>query len=321
MNQPPIQSEARSPLATLEALRNEVSRAFIGGSDALETLLIALLAEGHVLIEGVPGVAKTTLARSFSEALSLTTRRIQFTPDLLPSDITGTYVLDPRSGTFTIRKGPLFAHVVLADEINRAPAKTQSALLEAMQEGQATLEGERLPLPEPFMVIATQNPVDLEGTYPLPEAQLDRFMARLVLGYPTAESELTMLRTHASIPPHINPQVTAEGVLALQRHTRQIHTEGDIDRYIVELTRFTRKHPKVRLGASPRASLALSRAARASAVLAGRDFTTPDDVRRAAVRVLAHRVILTPDAEDELNADQNIVLEALDRVPYSRGLA
>lgn len=311
---------APAPHETLDALRREVSRSYIGSPEALETLMIALLAGGHVLIEGVPGVAKTTLAKSFAEALGLDSRRIQFTPDLLPSDITGTFVLDPRVGSFTIRKGPLFAHIVLADEINRAPAKTQSALLEAMQEGQATLEGERLPLPDPFMVIATQNPIDLEGTYPLPEAQLDRFMMRLVLGYPDADSELLMLRTHQTAPPTITPRLTPEMVHALQRHTRDVHVEDDIYRYVIELTRFTRRHPKVRLGASPRASLALVQAAKARALLVGHDFVSPDDVRRVLVRVLAHRIIVSAESEDEAFVDRAIIEEALERVPYSRGL-
>ncbi len=311
---------APAPHEILDALRREVSRAYIGSPEALETLMIALLAGGHVLIEGVPGVAKTTLAKSFAEALSLDSRRIQFTPDLLPSDITGTFVLDPRVGSFTIRKGPLFAHIVLADEINRAPAKTQSALLEAMQEGQATLEGERLPLPDPFMVIATQNPIDLEGTYPLPEAQLDRFMMRLVLSYPDADSELLMLRTHQAAPPTITPRLTPDMVHALQAHTRNVHVEDDIYRYIIELTRFTRRHPKVRLGASPRASLALTQAAKARAVLSGHDYVSPDDVRRVVVRVLAHRIIVSAESEDEAFVERAIVEEALERVPYSRGL-
>jgi len=317
MTPPPDELALKNAENHLNQLRSEVSRVYLGESSALDTLLIALLAGGHVLIEGVPGVAKTTLAKAFAAALGLGLRRIQFTPDLLPSDITGTYVLDPRSGAFTLRHGPIFANVVLADEINRAPAKTQSALLEAMQEGQATLEGERLALPSPFMVIATQNPVDLEGTYPLPEAQLDRFMMRLELGYPEEKVEVAMLRTHAAEAPAIKPIWEASLTATLQALTKRVHVEGDLYHYAVQLTRYTRRHSKVLLGASPRASLSLCQAAKASAVLAGRAFVTPDDLRQVALPVLAHRLILSSEHGAEGRA---IVNEALERVPYSRAV-
>ncbi len=308
-------SAARS---RLDEVRRQVSRVYVGGSGALDTLLIALLSRGHVLLEGVPGVAKTTLAKSFATALGCGLRRIQFTPDLLPSDITGTYVLDPRDGTFSLRKGPLFANLVLADEINRAPAKTQSALLEAMQEGQATIEGEQQRLPTPFMVLATQNPIDLEGTYPLPEAQLDRFLVRLVLGYPEERAEVAMLKTHDVAPPEPEPVLTPDEVQKLQELARRVHAESEIHHYAVALCRATRSSGKVMLGASPRASLALLQASKAHAVLCGRGFVTPDDVQSVATSVIAHRLVLVPDLEGDEEARQGVVRDALSKIPYSR---
>ena len=302
----------------LEQVRAQVSRVFVGGSSALDALLVALLARGHVLLEGVPGVAKTTLAKAFAASLGCELRRVQFTPDLLPSDITGTYVLDPRSGTFSLRKGPLFANVVLADEINRAPAKTQSALLEAMQEGQATIEGERQGLPSPFIVLATQNPVDLEGTYPLPEAQLDRFLVRLVLGYPEEGAEIAMLKTHNTPPPAPVPVLNPEEIERMQDICGRVHAEQDIYHYAVSLCRATRQSSRVMLGASPRASLALLHASKAHAILHGRTFVTPDDVRAVAPPVIAHRLVLVPDLEGDEEARQQVVSEALKQVPYSR---
>lgn len=304
----------------LDELRAQVSRVYLGPNSAIDTLLLALLARGHVLVEGVPGVAKTTLAKTFAAALGCQLRRIQFTPDLLPADITGTYVLDPNSGTFALRRGPIFSHVVLADEINRAPAKTQSALLEAMQEGQTTIEGESQKLPDPFIVIATQNPVDLEGTYPLPEAQLDRFVVRLVLGYPQEGTEVAMLRAHNTGAPEAHPVVTASEILQLQATARSVHAEPEIHQYVVNLCRFTRIHTKVLLGASPRASLALLQVAKARAVLSGRDFVTPDDVRAVAETVLAHRLILTSDLEGDEASRKRVLEDALDRVPYSAAI-
>ncbi len=302
----------------LDRVRREVSRVFIGESAAVEHLLVALLSRGHVLVEGVPGVAKTTLARSFARAIGCEMRRIQFTPDLLPSDITGTYVLDPRTGAFSLRPGPIFANVVLADEINRAPAKTQSALLEAMQEGQATIEGEERRLPRPFLVLGTQNPVDLEGTYPLPEAQLDRFLVRVVLGYPEERAEVAMLRTHDERPPEASSVSTADEVLAMQELCRHVHAETEILEYVVALCRHTRKNPLTLLGASPRAALGLLHAAKARALLDARSFTTPDDVRRMADAVLTHRIVLGPNLDDSEDARRRIVQDALAQVPYSR---
>lgn len=302
----------------LDEVRRQVSRVYVGGAVALDTLLVALLARGHVLLEGVPGVAKTTLAKAFATALGCDLRRIQFTPDLLPSDITGTYVLDPRDGTFSLRKGPIFSNLVLADEINRAPAKTQSALLEAMQEDQTTIEGQQQALPSPFMVLATQNPIDLEGTYPLPEAQLDRFLVRLVLGYPEERAEVAMLKTHNIQAPAPEAVLNPVEVQRVQAIARRVHAESEIHHYAVSLCRSTRTNGKVVLGASPRASLALLQAAKAHAVLQGRTFVIPDDIQAVAVPVLAHRLILVPDLEGDEDARRAIVEDVLLRVPYSR---
>ncbi len=302
----------------LDDVRRQVSRVFVGGAGALDVLLVALLAQGHVLLEGVPGVAKTTLAKAFARSLGCDLRRVQFTPDLLPADITGTYVLDPRTGNFSLRKGPVFANLVLADEINRAPAKTQSALLEAMQERQTTIEGEQHLLPAPFMVLATQNPVDLEGTYPLPEAQLDRFLVRLVLGYPEEGAEVAMLRAHNVTPPEAEVVLSAESVTRLQELARRVHAEAEVIHYAVSLCRATRENGRVILGASPRASLALLQASKAQALICGRGYVTPDDIRSVASAVLAHRLILVPDLEGDEEARQAVVRDALERIPYSR---
>jgi MoxR-like ATPase len=302
----------------LAAVRREVSRVYIGDTGAVETMLVALLARGHVLLEGVPGIAKTTLVKAFAIALGCSVRRVQFTPDLLPADITGTYVLSPKDGTFSLRPGPIFTHVLLADEINRAPAKTQSALLEAMQEHQATIEGDRFALPDPFFVLATQNPIDLEGTYPLPEAQIDRFLVRVHMAYPSERDEVAMLRAHGVAAPETQPVLGAGEVLALQSVAARVHVEEDLMEYAVGLSHFTRQSPRAVLGASPRASLGLLRAAKAHALLGGRPFATPDDIRAMAVPVLAHRLILTPELENDAQARAHLVEEALGRVNYRR---
>jgi MoxR-like ATPase len=302
----------------IEELRREVARIYIGATKPLDLMLVALLARGHVLLEGVPGVAKTTLVKAFGTALGCSARRIQFTPDLLPADITGTYVLSPRDGTFTLRAGPVFANVVLADEINRAPAKTQSALLEAMQERQVTIEGDRFELPQPFLVLATQNPIDLEGTYPLPEAQIDRFLVRVSMGYPSARDEAQMLKTFGSEPPTPRAVLSAGDVTSLQAIAARIHVEDDLYDYAVGLAAFTRTHPRVALGASPRASLALLAAAKGWALVSGRPFVTPDDLRALAHAVLAHRLVLTADVEQDAKARTAIVDEALAKVGYRR---
>jgi MoxR-like ATPase len=264
-------------------------------------------------------VAKTTLVKTFAATLGCTARRIQFTPDLLPADITGTYVLSPREGTFTLRAGPVFANVVLADEINRAPAKTQSALLEAMQERQVTIEGDRFELPSPFLVLATQNPIDLEGTYPLPEAQIDRFLVQVAMGYPLPSDEALMIKTHAVEPPVVRAVLSPTDVTLLQATSARIHVEDDLLGYAVALTGFTRTHARVALGCSPRATLGLVQAAKACALVAGRTFVTPDDVRAVAPGVLAHRLVLTADAEVEPKARGRVIDEALSSVSYRRG--
>lgn len=313
------ESDVNTAREQLDQIRAQVARVFVGSSEAVDVLLIALLAQGHVLVEGVPGVAKTTLAKTFSKTLGCEMSRIQFTPDLLPADITGTYVLDPREATFTLRKGPIFSNIVLADEVNRAPAKTQSALLEAMAEGQSTIEGVAQMLPLPFMVLATQNPIDFEGTYPLPEAQLDRFLLRLSLGYPSEKAEVAMLRTHHVSTPEPDAVLSQQGVIELQEIARHIFVEDDIEHYIVSLCRATRSHPRVLLGASPRSSLGLLQSAKAQALLSGRHFVTPDDVQRIAPAVLTHRLIMTPDLEGDEQAREAVVRELLSSVKHTRG--
>jgi MoxR-like ATPase len=304
----------------IDDVRREVARVYVGSSRPVDTILVALLARGHALLEGVPGVAKTTLVKAFATALGCSARRIQFTPDLLPADITGTYVLSPRDGTFALRAGPVFANVVLADEINRAPAKTQSALLEAMQERQVTIEGDRFELPNPFLVLATQNPIDLEGTYPLPEAQIDRFLVRVSMGYPAPREEAQMLKTHGVDPPIARPVLDARDVVQLQAIAARVYLEDDLLDYAVAITSFTRNHPRVALGGSPRATLGLVQAAKASAMLGGRPFVAPDDMRAVATAVLAHRLVMTADAEAEPKARERVVDEALAKVSYRRGM-
>ncbi len=299
-----------------QAVIAEVGKAFIGPPHVTEALLTALLARGHVLIEGVPGVAKTTLVKAFSQTLGCEYRRVQFTPDLLPSDITGTYVLDMRRNEFVLREGPIFTQVLLGDEINRAPAKTQSALLEAMQEQQVTVEGETRPLGQPFIVLATQNPIEQEGTYPLPEAQVDRFLIKLLMGYPSSSDEKRMLATYHRPPPAVRQLLAAEDITRLQELAAAVHVAEEILDYVLALVQHTRSHRQVFLGASPRASLALLHASKALALLRGRDFVLPDDVKAMASQVLAHRVLMTPEAElDGLRAT-TVVDEGLERVAF-----
>jgi MoxR-like ATPase len=299
-----------------QAIIDEVAKAFIGAPTITEALLTALVARGHVLIEGVPGVAKTTLVKAFSQTLGCSYRRIQFTPDLLPSDITGTYVLDMRTNQFILREGPVFTNVLLGDEINRAPAKTQSALLEAMQEQQVTIEGETRALGAPFIVLATQNPVEQEGTYPLPEAQVDRFLVKLVMSYPAAADEKRMLLTYNQAPPPIRPVVGPEDLLRMQELAEKVYVAEELFDYILGLVQHTRQHRRVYLGASPRAALALLRAGKGMALIRGRDYVLPDDIRNLAPMVLSHRIVMTPDAELEGVHAGSVVGEAIERVAY-----
>ncbi|MDT4965146.1 MAG: MoxR-like ATPase [Pseudonocardiales bacterium] len=276
----------------------QVERAVVGKRDALELVLAGILAGGHVLVEDNPGLGKTLAARSFAQALGLQFRRVQFTPDLLPADITGSFVYDQRASEFTFRPGPLFAGLLLADEINRTPPKTQAALLEAMQESQVTVEGSTFPLPAPFHVIATANPIEYEGTYPLPEAQLDRFLLRVSFGYPSAEQESQILanRVDRQREAITLEQVTdAAGLAAAQREVEQVSVEPTVQQYCVALARATRQSPQALVGASPRGALALMLAARALAVIRGRDYVVPEDVKAVAVAALAHRVTLRPE--------------------------
>ncbi|HUS28579.1 MAG TPA: MoxR family ATPase [Kofleriaceae bacterium] len=298
------------------AIATEVGRAFIGSPTITEALLTALLARGHVLIEGYPGVAKTTLVKAFSSTLGCHYRRIQFTPDLLPSDITGTYILDMRTNQFVLREGPVFTNVLLGDEINRAPAKTQSALLEAMQEKQVTIEGETRQLSEPFIVLATQNPIEQEGTYPLPEAQVDRFLIKLKMGYPAIADEKRMLTAYDRTTPSVRAVVGPQEVLEMQALAQEVFVAEELIDYVLSLVAFTRNHARVYLGASPRAGLALMHASKGLALLRGRDFVLPDDIRHLAPLVLGHRILMTPEAELEGQLGTVVVTEALDKVGY-----
>ena len=311
-------SKLKQVAQTCAALSEEISRAFIGASEITELLMIGLFARGHVLLEGVPGVAKTTLVKAFSATLGCNFRRIQFTPDLLPSDITGTYILDMRSNTFQLREGPIFANIILGDEINRAPAKTQSALLEAMQEVQVTIEGNTRVLEPPFMVLATQNPIEQEGTYPLPEAQVDRFMLKMTIRYPEAADEKRILMTYNKAPAAVRPLLEPHRILQLQAITEQVHVDEELMEYIIGLSRFTREHRRVYLGVSPRASLMLLHASKARALCRGRGYVLPDDIQRLAEPVMAHRILLAPEAELEGVRPEEVVMEALKSVPYQQ---
>ena len=278
-----------------EAIRNNVERVIIGKRDIIDLLLVVLLSDGHVLIEDVPGIGKTMLAKSLALSLGATFQRVQGTPDLLPTDITGVSYFDQRSNEFVFRQGPLFTQVLLVDEINRATPRTQSALLESMAERQVTVERTTMPLPRPFLVIATQNPIELEGTFPLPEAQLDRFLLRLQIGYPSEVEEQAILHRfkQEEVLETLKPVITADQLLELQRAIRQVHWQPEVERYMLAIVRATRGHPSTQLGASPRGSLALYRACEAFAALQGRDYVVPDDVKRLAPAVLSHRLLTT----------------------------
>lgn len=298
---------------------SEVEKAIIGKRELLERLMAAILSSGgHVLLEDYPGLAKTLIASSFATALGLDFKRIQFTPDLLPGDITGGYVYDRNSNRFVLRQGPIFANIILADEINRASPKTQSALLEAMQEYQVTLEGETLLLPQPFLVIATQNPIEYEGTFPLPEAQLDRFIMKLSVGYPTVEEEHEILqrrRIRGSDVVPLQAVTTVAELLEMRQLVEQVHVDADVERYMVELVAMTRKHRQVAVGASPRGSLALLKLTRAWAAIQGRDYVLPDDVKSFVRPALGHRLILDPELWLRRGATEDMLGEVLRLVP------
>ena len=295
-----------------------LGQVIVGKADVLQRLLAGILANGHVLIEDYPGLAKTLIARLISQTMDLGFKRIQFTPDLLPSDITGSFLYDQREARFEFRRGPIFTNLLLADEINRATPKTQSALLEAMQESQVTVEGERFPLEAPFLVIATQNPIELEGTYPLPEAQLDRFLMRLSVGYPDPEDEVEILarrRRRRDDAITIAPVISRAELSAMQASLEDVHVAGVTERYIVDLAQATRSDPRVALGASPRGALALLKLARATAAIERRDFVLPDDVKAMAVPALAHRLILKPELWAARISPAQVVEGLLEQVP------
>ncbi len=298
-----------------DGIIEEMESAIVGKTDILRTILSAILTSGgHVLLEDYPGLAKTLIAKSFATALGLTFKRIQFTPDLLPGDITGGYIYNQSEGTFELREGPLFANIILADEINRASPKTQSALLEAMQEYQVTLEGETLPLPNPFIVIATQNPIEYEGTFPLPEAQLDRFIMKLSVGYPSAADEREILRRRIERRQDefsLKSVTQADGLLAMRESIEYVTVDEDVEQYMVELTRATREHRHVAVGASPRGALALLKLSRAWAAMDGRDYVLPDDVKHFVHVALSHRLIMEPDLWTERRAADDVIDELL----------
>ncbi|MEM1953857.1 MAG: MoxR family ATPase [Nitrososphaerota archaeon] len=299
-------------------IRDQVHRAIVGMEEAIEALVICLLAEGHLLLEGPPGLAKTYLVKSFARALNLSFSRIQFTSDLLPSDVTGSIVYDRSTSQFVFRRGPIFANVVLADEINRGPPRTQSALLEVMQERQVTVEGVSYPLPRPFMVIATQNPIEFEGTFPLPEAEMDRFLMRVIIGYPRREEEVEVLRLKQIYgeEPEVTPVADAEKVGSAIRYTSTVHVDDSVMEYIVDIVRRTRELPEVLIGGSTRAEVALMYAAKAKAAISGYRFVTPDHVKSVAPFVLNHRIVLRTrrPALDSETPELSVVRRVLEEV-------
>jgi len=303
--------------ALAEAVRANIARVIVGKLDIIDLLLVALLSDGHVLLEDVPGMGKTVMAKALARSLGATFQRVQGTPDLFQTDLTGVSYFDQRRGEFVFRQGPIFAQVLLVDEINRATPRTQSALLEAMAERQVTVERETMPLPRPYLVLATQNPVELEGTFPLPEAQLDRFLLRVRVGYPSEEEEQVILHRFKNDEPleSLQPIVSAEQVIALQRVIRQVEWQPDVERYLLAIVRATREHPAVTLGASPRGTLALYRTCEAYAAIQGRDYVQPDDVKRLAPSVLAHRLLTTTRTRLRGSGSEEIIREIVDAAP------
>ena len=309
LNVEPIREIAQEVLS-------EVSRVIVGYGDILQQLFIALLVNGHVLLEGVPGLGKTVMAKTFAKTLGISFRRIQFTPDLLPSDITGTKIFDQNEGAFVLQKGPLFANIVLADEINRSAPKTQAALLEAMAERQITIEGDTLPLEKPFMVVATENPVEMEGTYPLPEAQLDRFLMKLWLEYPEKEEEVDIMRRQISgDSPSVEAITSGEELLAAQKLMNMVYIDDRILKYIRDIILKTRNHPQIALGCGPRASLVLMKCSKARAAILGRVYVTPDDVRSLVVPAMNHRILLKPEAELEGLDVKTVIKNIIEDIP------
>jgi MoxR-like ATPase len=300
-----------------ERVKDNIGQVIVGKGEVIELALVALLCEGHVLIEDVPGIGKTTLAKAIARSLGCTFRRIQFTPDLLPSDVVGISYFNQKLQEFQFRPGPIIAQIVLADEINRATPRTQSALLEAMQEHQITVDVETMPLPRPFLVLATQNPIELEGTFPLPEAQIDRFLLKIKLGYPTeAEENEILLRFEREDPlEELGAVVSAEELLALQGASRQVRVEQSVREYIVQVVRATREHQAAELGVSPRGTLALYKTAQALAAVRGREFVIPDDVKHLAPCVLTHRIIISPQTRLRGRTPEEVVMEVVGSVP------
>ena len=309
LNVEPIREIAQEVLS-------EVSRVIVGYGEILQQLFIALLVNGHVLLEGVPGLGKTVMAKTFAKTLGISFRRVQFTPDLLPSDITGTKIFDQNEGSFVLQKGPLFANIVLADEINRSAPKTQAALLEAMAERQITIEGDTLPLEKPFMVVATENPVEMEGTYPLPEAQLDRFIMKVWLDYPSQEEEVDIMRRQISgESPSVTAITSGEEILAAQKLMNMVYIDDRILKYIRDIVLKTRNHPQIALGCGPRASLVLMKCSKARAAILGRVYVTPDDVRALIIPALNHRILLKPEAELEGLDVKSVIKNIVEDIP------
>ena len=318
-------SEMSPDASVLQRVRSELARAIVGQEAVIEQMLVALLVGGHVLLEGVPGLAKTLLVRSLARVLQLQSKRIQFTPDLMPADVLGTSVFNPRDLTFQVKAGPIFAHLILADEINRTPPKTQAALLEAMEQGQVTIDGQPLPLPEPFMVFATQNPIEFEGTYPLPEAQLDRFLLKVRIDYPAAAEEREILERHYRgfraqrlEAAGMTAVAEAAALLALRAEAARVEVAAPVIDYINAVVRATRSWSSLSLGASPRGGIALMTTAQALALLRGRRFVVPDDIKDMAAPVLRHRVLLRPEAEVEGMQTDQVLSQILQSIPVPR---